>query len=112
MTSSEPQYLYLTTTGWKSGRPHEIEIWFTSLEGSFYVLTEHGERAHWVQNLRRTPEVRVRVGDQTYRATARLLDESADPALGQRVRDRSQEKYGWGGGAIVELELLADLPAD
>jgi hypothetical protein len=27
-------YLYLTTTGWKSGRPHEIEIWFTELMGA------------------------------------------------------------------------------
>jgi deazaflavin-dependent oxidoreductase (nitroreductase family) len=100
----EPQYLYLTTTGWKSGRPHEIEMWFTSLDGRWYVLAELGERAHWVQNLRRDPRVHFRVGEVGYGGTARLLDEAAHPARAQRVRALSTEKYGWGGGAVVELE--------
>ena len=38
--------LYLTTTGWKSGRPHEIEIWYTEWEGRYYVVAERGGQAH------------------------------------------------------------------
>ena len=104
MSEAEPQYLYLTTTGWKSGRPHEIEIWFTSLDGRWYVLAELGERAHWVQNLRRRPRVTFRVAERVYSGQAALLDEALHPALAQRVRARSAEKYGWGGGTIVQLE--------
>ena len=33
-------YLYLTTKGFKSGRDHEIEIWFTELDGNYYVIAE------------------------------------------------------------------------
>jgi deazaflavin-dependent oxidoreductase (nitroreductase family) len=100
----EPQYLYLTTTGWKSGRPHEIEIWFTALDGRWYVLAELGERAHWVQNLRRSSRVRFRVGDAAYDGIATVLDEASHPARAQRVRALSTDKYGWGGGTLVELE--------
>jgi len=106
VTEAEPQYLYLTTTGWQSGRPHEIEIWFTSLDGRWYVLAELGERSHWVQNLRRQPRVSFRVSERVYPGRAAMLDEAAHPALAQRVRARSAEKYGWGGGTIVQLEPL------
>ncbi|MGH7320849.1 MAG: nitroreductase/quinone reductase family protein [Candidatus Rokuibacteriota bacterium] len=47
-----PPYLYLTTTGRRSGRPREIEIRFTRRHGRYYIIAETGERARWVQNLR------------------------------------------------------------
>ncbi len=31
---NEPPYLYLTTTGRRSGNPHEIEIWFVAHDDS------------------------------------------------------------------------------
>ncbi|MBI3800677.1 MAG: nitroreductase family deazaflavin-dependent oxidoreductase [Deltaproteobacteria bacterium] len=34
----EPPYLYLTTTGRRSGQPREIEIWFTQCAGQYYVI--------------------------------------------------------------------------
>ena len=33
----EPEFLYLTTTGRRSGQPREIEIWFTSRDGRYYL---------------------------------------------------------------------------
>lgn len=51
MSGKPEPFLYLTTTGWKTGRPQEIEIWFTALDGRHYVIAELGERAHWLQNL-------------------------------------------------------------
>jgi deazaflavin-dependent oxidoreductase (nitroreductase family) len=107
MTAPEPQYLYLTTTGWRSGRSHRIEIWFTTLQEHWYVLAEHGDRAHWVQNLRHQPLVQVLIADTTYEARARLVDDVEEPSLAQQVRARSIDKYGWGGGSIVELEAVS-----
>ena len=99
----EPPYLYLTTTGRRSGEPREIEIWFTRRDGRHYVLAEHGERARWVQNLRADPRARWRVGEDRFTGRARVVDPGAEPALHAPVRARSAEKYGWGDGLVVEL---------
>jgi len=62
--AEEPQYLYLTTIGRKTGLPREIEIWFTSLNGRFYLIAENWERANWVQNILDSPQVTLRVNEQ------------------------------------------------
>lgn len=97
-------YLYLTTTGWKSGQAHQIEIWFTAWQECFYVIAEYGEQAHWVQNLQRQPAVKFRVGDQLFEGTARVIDTAHEPELQRQIAALSTSKYGWGDGLIVELK--------
>jgi deazaflavin-dependent oxidoreductase (nitroreductase family) len=99
----EAQYLYLTTTGRRTGLPRQIEIWFTRLEDRFYLVAEHRERAQWVRNLRVLPRVSVRIGRRTFRATARVVDARAEPELARAVKSLSEKKYGWGDGLVVEL---------
>ena len=43
------QFLYLNTTGWKSGKIHKIEIWFVEFNKKYYIISEREERAHWVK---------------------------------------------------------------
>lgn len=105
----EPQYLYLTTTGRRSGLPREIEIWFTRRDGRYYVIAEHGERSQWVRNLLADQRVRWRVSKAAFTGGARVIDAAAEPELHAAVRTRSQEKYGWGDGLVVEL--TPDSPA-
>lgn len=100
---NQPPYLYLTTTGWKSGQPHEIEIWFTTWEGCYYLIAEHGERTHWVQNLRRQPSITFRVGEQVFQGTGRVVEAALEPELHRQVSQLSETKYGWGDGLVVEL---------
>jgi deazaflavin-dependent oxidoreductase (nitroreductase family) len=101
---TEPQYLYLTTRGRKSGQPRQIEIWFTRYEGRYYLVAEHREHAHWVRNLLANPHVQVRVGDGRFPARARVVDARKEPALAREIRARSEKKYGWGDGLVVELD--------
>jgi len=101
--SRTTQYLYLTTTGRRTGRPREIEIWFTQLGGRYYLVAEHRERAQWVQNLRAAPRVAVRVGRRSFAARARVVDAKTEPELARAVRRLSEKKYGWGNGLVVEL---------
>jgi len=101
---SEPEFLYLTTSGWKSGKPHEIEIWFTELDGRYYLISEGGERAHWVQNLRHHPPVTFRVGRRSFEGKGRVVDPQREPDLQAAVSRLSTEKYDWGEGLIVELQ--------
>jgi deazaflavin-dependent oxidoreductase (nitroreductase family) len=88
-SAAEP-YCYLTTTGRVSGQPREIEIWF-ALEGdTVYLLSGGGDRADWVRNLRRDPRVSVRIGDETFAATARVV---SDPDEDARARQLVTGKY-------------------
>jgi hypothetical protein len=48
--------------------------------------------------------VQVRAAGQTFAARARVVDAVAEEALASEVQARSQEKYGWSDGLIVELE--------
>src|SRR5438477_8432521 len=66
MQSEEPPFLYLTTTGWKTGNQHEIEIWYVPYNGRYYIVSEREDRAHWVQNVQHNPAVTFRVGNQTF----------------------------------------------
>ena len=102
MADKEPQYLYLTTSGRRSGKPREIEIWFTRWQGRYYVIAEHAH-ANWVENIRANSAVRVRVGEKTVEASGRIVDTAAEPELHARVQNLSEKKYGWSDGLVVEL---------
>ena len=92
-------FCYLTTIGRGSGRPHTIEIWF-ALEGrTVYLLSGGGDRSDWVRNLRRRPEVTVRIGrrDAEERpGRARVVDPSSpEDELARRLLvDKYEQGYG------------------
>jgi deazaflavin-dependent oxidoreductase (nitroreductase family) len=104
MTLAEEQYLYLTTVGRKTGLPREIEIWFTHLDGRFYLIAEKRERANWVQNILGNPQVTFRVGEQKFLGVGRVIDEAIEADLRRRVCEGFDRKYGWSDGLIVELK--------
>jgi len=101
-------YLYLTTRGRSSGKPREIEIWFTRRDLKLYVIAEHAS-SNWVQNIQVHNRVCVRVIDQAFDGTARLLGDDHDRGLIRAVQELSRLKYGWGEGVVVEI--VADTPA-
>ena len=105
--SPSVKYLYLTTTGRRSGLPRQIEIWFTRHEGRYYLVAEHGLKAHWVQNLLAEPAVRGRVGRRSFRGRARVVDTRAERDLVSTIRGLSEAKYGWGAGLVVEIRAGA-----
>lgn len=93
-------FCYLTTTGRVSGRPHTVEIWFARRGPTLYLLSGGGERADWLRNLRRRPEVTVRIGRRNARQLpghARVVDPGSPED--ELARDLLVEKYqpGYGG---------------
>lgn len=97
------QFLYLTTTGRKTGLPREIEIWFVEFESRYYILAEHFHRAQWVKNILAHARVRVRVGRRKMEAEARVLDRKRDATKWRTAQRLAREKYGWGEGLPVEI---------
>ena len=68
------------------------------------MLAEHFREAHWVKNIERNPRVRVRLGQEQFDATARVLDRERDRATWEMAQRLSNEKYGWGEGLSVEID--------
>ena len=93
----------MTTKGWKTGRQHRIEIWFVEYNKRHYVMSELGERAHWVQNIMHDSNVSFSVGSRTFKGTARIVDRKGEPVLSAQVSKLMDVKYKWDQGLIVEL---------
>ena len=102
---------YLTTTGRRSGRPHEIEIWFGVIGETLYLICGNGPTADWYLNLVADPGVLLRIEGETRRGRASVV---GDPEERRRVGDVMGAKYVWGGDPDIGLTYEAwcyDVPA-
>jgi deazaflavin-dependent oxidoreductase (nitroreductase family) len=88
---ADEDYCYLTTTGRVSGEPREIEIWFALEDRTLYMLSGGADRSNWVRNLLADPAVSVRIADQAFSGSARVVD---DPGERERARVLVAGKYG------------------
>jgi deazaflavin-dependent oxidoreductase (nitroreductase family) len=87
---ADAELYYVTTTGRRTGRPHEVEIWCVAVDGALYLMAGSGMASDTVRNALADPAVTVRVGAETRPATARLVD---DPAEDAAVRAAMVAKY-------------------
>lgn len=79
------QYCYLTTTGRRSGRPHQIEIWFSIDESTVYMLSGGRDRSDWVKNVARISAVSVRIASRQFSGTARVVHDPDEDTLARRL---------------------------
>lgn len=90
-------FCHLTTTGRRTGRSHEIEIWYARAGDTLYLLAGGGRTSDWVRNLEADHRVEVRIGERTRPGVARILDgpDVADEAETARtlVFDKYQPRY-------------------
>jgi deazaflavin-dependent oxidoreductase (nitroreductase family) len=106
MSVVDKHVLYLTTVGRRTRLPREIEIWFVAWCERLYLFAETREAAGWVKNIRRNPNVTIRIGEWRGNATARVLDRHTDRKLWDQVAEIAIRKYGWGDGLPVEITPL------
>jgi deazaflavin-dependent oxidoreductase (nitroreductase family) len=97
-------FLYLRTKGWKTGKTHEIEIWYVSTGGAYYIVSEMREKSHWVQNIRRDQNISFTVDGECWEGRARILDPKSEGGLTETVKRLMDEAYNWSSGTIVELK--------
>jgi deazaflavin-dependent oxidoreductase (nitroreductase family) len=110
---ADEDFCYLTTTGRVTGRPHEIEIWFALVpeRRALYMLSGGGDRSDWVKNLRRNPEVTVRIADGRFAGLAREARDAEEDELARRLL---VEKYESSPGRLENwrrraLPVVVDL---
>jgi deazaflavin-dependent oxidoreductase (nitroreductase family) len=103
---ADTDFCYLTTTGRVTGQPRTIEIWFATHQQTLYMLAGSRDGAGWVKNLKRTPEVTVRIGERRFSGRARVVSDQSEDALARRLvvgkyqsRD-SDDLSDWGRTAL------------
>ena len=84
---ADEDFCYLTTTGRVTGRPHEIEIWFSLVPETrtLYMLSGGRARSDWVKNLRREPRVTVRIAGEEFGGHARGARNEEEDELARRL---------------------------
>ncbi len=97
--ASKP-FLYLTTVGRRTGRPHRVEIWFATHDRRLYLLAGGRERADWVRNLQANPRVTVELGGETHVGVAHVLE--AGTPEDRLARELLVAKYGRTEGSLDE----------
>ena len=106
-------FCYLTTTGRVTGQPREIEIWFGIDGDTLYMLSGGRDKSDWVKNIRKTPDVSVRIGTSRFRGRGRIVSEKDEDALARLLLlEKYTSRYSgglsdWGKTALpvaVELE--------
>lgn len=68
----------IETTGRKTGQPRRTAVGGRVVDDQFWMVSEHGEYADYVRNMKANPRVRVRVGGRWRTGTAHLLPDD-DP---------------------------------
>lgn len=95
---------YLTTVGRRSGRLHEVEIWFGVVDDTLYMISGNGPGAHWFLNAPANRHVTVRLEGETWAGQARVV---TDPAERRSVGELMGAKYPWEGDPSIGLTFGA-----
>ena len=81
----------LTVTGRTTGREFSIPVWFVREGDTVDLVPIHGTDSGWFKNVRKTPTIRLRVGDAQIGARATPI---TDPDQVAQVLDKFRAKYG------------------
>lgn len=105
---ADEQFCYLRTSGRRSGRPHEVEMWFATDGQTLYLLAGGRDRTDWVRNIRHDPAVQVRIGGITFAGRGRNVEGTGDES---RARELLAAKYyGWQSGPLPNAWAREALP--
>jgi deazaflavin-dependent oxidoreductase (nitroreductase family) len=93
----------LTHIGRKSGKAHQVTIWFV-VQGEKILLPTSNIDRNWVRNVRKAPHVELSIGVEKFAGEARFLDSSADR---ERVEAMVRRKYRIAARILALLRLFA-----
>jgi len=82
-------YIYLTTTGRNSGKPHTVELWFAYSEGKLY-LSHEGAYTDWMKNIEKNEKVSARIEEVRFTGRAKIVGEGTSREQGKKAL---YEKY-------------------
>ena len=95
---------YLTTVGRRTGRRHEIEIWFGVIDDTLYLVSGTGPGADWFRNASADPHVTIRIEGESWVGLARQVTDTTERRLAGEVMGA---KYPWDGDPAIGLTFEA-----
>jgi deazaflavin-dependent oxidoreductase (nitroreductase family) len=93
----------LTHYGRKTGKPHEVTIWFVLDGDRLYIGTANVKR-QWVQNVQKTPQIKLSIAGESFTGTARFLTDRTEH---ERAMAAIRRKYWMFRPIIVLGRFLA-----
>ena len=88
----------LTHYGRKTGKLHEVTIWFVLNDDRLYIGTANVKR-QWVRNVQKTSKIRLFIAGETFEGNARFLTDHAEH---ERAMAAIQRKY-WMFRPVIAL---------
>jgi deazaflavin-dependent oxidoreductase (nitroreductase family) len=84
------KFIYLTTTGRKTGKPHTVELWFAISDNRIF-LSHEGAMTDWMKNIQKKGDVNVKIGNIKLAGRASFTpDKGASREMGKKAL---YEKY-------------------
>ncbi|WP_327729179.1 nitroreductase family deazaflavin-dependent oxidoreductase [Streptomyces sp. NBC_00487] len=96
-----PLQTVLETTGRTSGLPRRTPIGGRRVGTTFWLVSEYGEKSHYIRNIKADPSVRVRIRGHWHEGTAHLLPD--DDAV---ARLRTLPRMNSAAVRVLGAELL------
>ena len=101
----------LETIGHKSGVPRRVPIGNGLRGDTFWIVTEHGNAAYYVKNIRQEPRVRVKIGRRWHTGTAHVLpEENARQRLRELNRPVNDAMLRLVGTEMLVIRVDLDSP--
>ena len=99
------KFLYLTTTGRKSGQPHQIEIWYVEYQGCYYLCSEKHESADWVRNILSDSAVSFFIAEREQNPPSQAGQATiiSDQQTVMALQTLFDAKYRWSSGLFVRI---------
>lgn len=92
--------MHLTTKGRRTGRPHEVEVWYAYSNGKIYTAASLGHKADWIKNIASNNEVSVRIADTRFKGKAVILEGEASSI--EAIRLCYTKYYGQASDDVVK----------
>lgn len=94
------KFIYLTTKGWKTGRPHTVELWF-ALIGEKVYLSHEGEETHWMKNIAHNENITFEIGGINFNGIAHHLEGDTEEMIIAKAA-LYKKYYGMGSRETVD----------
>jgi len=112
---ADEKYIYLTTKGRKTGKPHTVELWFAAA-GKMIYLSHEGAYTDWMKNILEDSRVGFKIGKAQFKGNARMAKsvdafEVGKHALyikyyGKASKDKINDWFS--ESAIIEISMQAE----
>jgi len=95
--------LLLTTTGRRTGIDHTTPLQYEQIEDAYYVGSARGQSADWCRNIIASPEVKVEIAGESFKAYAEVITDAEEIADFMELRLKRRPHMI---GTLLRLEGL------